>query len=470
MAVTVVASPDPSAAAAVARGIGSGGQAVLVGPGPEAVDLEAGDLPAGDLPAVEADLGAPESTAEAIRRVVDSWGPLGAAVVVAPAAVPRAFSEVDPVLWEGTLNGILTSAMHVCRAAAPELARAGGGAIALVTRDVHSGAGTAHAAAATGAAHLMARALAVELGPSGVRVNAVAAPPDDLEAAMPALRLVLSPEAAYVTGEVIGAVANGARGARPAVPPAGGVARVPGAGRGIGRAIAERLGREGFAVAVNELELARAEETVARIVSRGGLAAPFVADVADPSQVDAMVASVEAWAGPVGVLVNNAGILEMRPFLEMDLALWHRILAVNLGGVVNCARRVLPGMCAAGFGRIVNVASFWGLVGVAGAVHYCASKGGVVALTRALADEVAERGVGVSAIAPGTVDTEQLTADAAFAGIPVAEMKRRYADDAVLGRIASPDEVAGLVAALASPEGGAFTGATLVANGGRRVA
>lgn len=460
MPPTIVAGPDPGAAAAVAHGIAPGTEIVLVGPG-------AG---AHDVPAVEADLRRPESTAAAFRRVVDTWGSPEAVVVVPPSIVPRPFHEVDPELWESTLDGALTAAMHVCRFAAPALVRAGGGAIALVAWEARPGSGLAHAAAASGAVHLLARALAVELGPFGVRVNAVSAPAGDVEAAVPAVRLLLSSDAAYVTGEVVGASSSGARAAGPAGGPGDGVALVTGAGRGIGAAVAERLAREGLPVAVNGLEPGETERTVARIVDSGGVAAPFPADVADPRAVDEMIGSVEDWRGPVRVLVNNAGILQMSPFLEMDLGLWHRVLAVNLGGVVNCARRVLPGMGRAGFGRIVNVASFWGLVGVAGAAHYCASKGGIVALTRALADEVAGCGVAVSAVAPGTVDTEQLGADAAFAGIPLAEMKARYARDAVLGRIATAEEIAGLVATLASPEGGAFNGTTLVANGGRRVA
>jgi 2-hydroxycyclohexanecarboxyl-CoA dehydrogenase len=466
MPTTIVAGPDSSTAEDVALAIAGNARTrpVLVGPGSDAHRV----------PAVEADLRRPESAAAAIRRVVDAWGPPEAVVVVPPSVPPRRFQEVDPELWGSTLDGVLTATMHVSRYAAPALVRAGGGAIALVTWEVGPGSGLVHAAAASGAVHLMARALAVELGPFGVRVNAVSAPPGGVEAAVPAVRLLLSPEAAYVTGEVIGASSNGAPTSGSASWSAGwsgdGVALVTGAGRGIGAAVAERLAREGLPVAVNGLEPGEIERTVARIVASGGVAAPFPADVADPRAVDEMVGSVEDWRGPVRVLVNNAGVLQMSPFLDMDLGLWHRVLAVNLGGVVNCARRVLPGMCAAGFGRIVNVASFWGLVGVAGAAHYCASKGGIVALTRALADEVAEFGVAVSAVAPGTVDTEQLAADAAFAGLSLAEMKERYAAEAVLGRIATPEEMAGIVAALASKQGGAFNGRTLVANGGRRVA
>src|SRR5581483_7701472 len=281
MPPTIVAGPDPGAAAAVAHGIAPGTEIVLVGPG-------AG---AHDVPAVEADLRRPESTAAAFRRVVDTWGSPEAVVVVPPSIVPRPFHEVDPELWESTLDGALTAAMHVCRFAAPALVRAGAGA-------------------ASGAVHLLARALAVELGPFGVRVNAVSAPAGDVEAAVPAVRLLLSSDAAYVTCEVVGATASRARAAGPAGGPGDGVALVTGAGRGIGAAVAERLAREGLPVAVNGLEPGETERTVARIVDSGGVAAPFPADVADPRAVDEMIGSVEDWRGPVRVLVNNAGILQ----------------------------------------------------------------------------------------------------------------------------------------------------------------
>jgi NAD(P)-dependent dehydrogenase (short-subunit alcohol dehydrogenase family) len=246
-------------------------------------------------------------------------------------------------------------------------------------------------------------------------------------------------------------------------------ALVTGASRGIGLAIASRLAAAGASVAVNSIDRVEAEDAAARIRAAGGDAIAVAADVASPAQVEAMVRAVDSWRGPVEILVNNAGILEMAPLVSMDPGLWHRVVDVNLGGTVGCTIAVLPAMRASGWGRIVNVASYWGIVGVAGATHYCASKGGIVAFTQAAARSLSESGIRVLAVAPGTVDTAQLGADAAFAGISLDEMREAYGADTVVGRIATADEIAALVEeALHDSE--ALNGTTIIANGGRRIA
>ena len=247
----------------------------------------------------------------------------------------------------------------------------------------------------------------------------------------------------------------------------GRVALVTGAGQGIGAAIAARLVAEGCRLAVNSLHPAKAEATASRLRSQGAQARAFPADVSKPGQVDAMVAGVERELGPVGVLVNNAAYLEMERLIDQDVAVWTRMIDVDLTGPFLCSRRVLPGMLEAGWGRVVIVGSIWGLTGARGATAYCAAKGGLVEMTRAMADEVGRGGVHVTAIAPGTIDTPQLEADARFAGITPEEMKGRYAVDTLVERIGTPEEIAGVVAFLACDHGIAFSGQTVPVTGGR---
>ncbi len=161
----------------------------------------------------------------------------------------------------------------------------------------------------------------------------------------------------------------------------------------------------------------------------GGSPRYVPADVSDAGQVDAMVTGIERELGRVEVLVNNAAYLEMERMLEQEVAVWSRMIDVDLTGPFICARRVLPGMLAARWGRVVMVASIWGLGGARGATAYCAAKGGLVEMTRAMAAEVGPGGVSVTAIAPGVIDTPQLHADAAFAGITLEQMKARAGGD-----------------------------------------
>jgi 2-hydroxycyclohexanecarboxyl-CoA dehydrogenase len=247
----------------------------------------------------------------------------------------------------------------------------------------------------------------------------------------------------------------------------GRVALVTGAGQGIGAAIAARLGAEGCRVAVNSLTPAKAEATAERLRAAGVEALAFPDDVSETAQVDAMVAGIEGELGPVEVLVNNAAYLEMDRLVDQDPVVWTRMIDVDLTGPFLCSRRVLPGMLEARWGRIVMVGSVWGLIGARGATAYCAAKGGLVEMTRAMADEVGPSGVSVTAIAPGTIDTPQLEADARFAGTTLEEMKARYAVDTLVGRIGSADEIAGVVAFLASDDGAAFSGQSVPVTGGR---
>jgi 3-oxoacyl-[acyl-carrier protein] reductase len=180
-----------------------------------------------------------------------------------------------------------------------------------------------------------------------------------------------------------------------------------------------------------------------------------------------MVRAVEERLGVVNILVNNAAVLEMEPFVDLDLGVWDRTIAVNLTGPFLCTRRVVSGMLDAQWGRIVNMSSIWGVIGARGATAYCAAKGGLIEMTRALGAELGPGGVAVTAVAPGVIDTPQLAADAGFAGVTLDEMKALYAEDTVVGRIGTTAEIAHAVAFLASEDGMGLCGQVLPVTGGR---
>jgi NAD(P)-dependent dehydrogenase (short-subunit alcohol dehydrogenase family) len=243
----------------------------------------------------------------------------------------------------------------------------------------------------------------------------------------------------------------------------GPVALVTGAGQGIGRAVAERLARDGYRVAVN----ARVDDERLREVVTATQGFPAPADIADDEATRTMVDDVQAQLGPIEVLVANAARMWMGPFLELPVEQWWQQLDVNLTGHLHLIERVVPGMVRAGRGRIVIVASYWGVVGWENASGYAASKSGLIALGRTLAAELGPRGVSVSVVAPGVTDTPQLEVDARDAGKPLAEMHAIYAEGIPAGRIGRADEVAATIAFLASPDGGrAYNGQLLHPNGG----
>lgn len=240
------------------------------------------------------------------------------------------------------------------------------------------------------------------------------------------------------------------------------VALVTGAAQGIGRAIAERLARDGATVAVNGLRHdARVDEVVA---ATGGLPAP--ADVSDPAAVSEMVDHLEARIGTVDVLVVNHAYMTMAPLVDHDLDDWWRVVDTNLGGAFHLVQAVLPGMLRAGTGRIVLVSSEWGVTGWPGATAYAASKAGLISLTKTLGRELAPQGVIVNAVAPGVIDTPQLEVDAQAAGTTRDQIIKAYADTIPMGRVGRPEEIAATVALLADPRMSAFVGQVLQVNGG----
>jgi NAD(P)-dependent dehydrogenase (short-subunit alcohol dehydrogenase family) len=240
------------------------------------------------------------------------------------------------------------------------------------------------------------------------------------------------------------------------------VALITGAAQGLGHATALRLAADGFAVAVNDLaDDGRLTELAGRI---GGIAVP--ADISDPVAGPAIVGTVARQLGPVQVLVANAAAMAMSPFLESKPDEWWRQIEVNLSGHFRMIQAVIPGMRARRHGRIIIIASGWGVIGHPNATAYAASKAGLIALTKGLARELGPQGILSNAIAPSFIDTEQLRVDAADAGVTLEEMRQRYRLLIPVRQLASPDDIAGAVAFLAGPGSGAVIGQVLQPNGG----
>ena len=239
------------------------------------------------------------------------------------------------------------------------------------------------------------------------------------------------------------------------------VALVTGAARGIGRRIAVTLAGRGYALALNDLN--PPEATMAEIEAAGARAIPVLGDVSDEAAVKGMIEAAIASFGRIDVLVNNAGISSITPAERTDLSTWQRVLDINLTGPFLLSREAGVRMLAQGEGSIVNIASIAGLLGVADRAAYCASKHGLVGLTRTLAAEWGGRGVRVNAVCPGWVKTEMDEKDQAGGGYTDADIERRVP----LGRFASPDDIAQAVAYLADPAlSGFVNGHALSVDGG----
>ena len=232
------------------------------------------------------------------------------------------------------------------------------------------------------------------------------------------------------------------------------VALVTGAATGIGQATADVLEARGFAVARNHLPGQHVPGYSAE------------ADVSDPAAVGRMVENVTRDLGPVSVLVANAAYMVMGAIEDVDAGEFWRVVNTNLTGTFACIRACAPEMAEAGWGRIVSVASDWGRTGWPRATAYCASKGGIISLTRAAALELGPHGVTVNAVAPGIIDTPQLQVDADDAGVSMAEMHERYAQEVPLRRVGRPAEVAEVIAHLCSDAAATITGQIVSVNGG----
>ena len=240
---------------------------------------------------------------------------------------------------------------------------------------------------------------------------------------------------------------------------------VTGAASGIGRALAQRFGEEGSIVSILDLNEAGARETAAAISRAGGRAHAFRTDITDRASVEKGVEAVEAQAGPVDVLVNNAGWDIPIAFVETDRPFWDKVIAINLYGPLNMHHVMLPRMMARKSGRIVNVASDAGRVGSSGEAVYSACKGGVIAFTKTIAREAARANINVNCVCPGPTDTPLFDAFKAQSadGAKIAEGLARAIPFRRLGR---PDDYPGIVAFLASDDAAYITGQVISVSGG----
>jgi 2-hydroxycyclohexanecarboxyl-CoA dehydrogenase len=241
----------------------------------------------------------------------------------------------------------------------------------------------------------------------------------------------------------------------------GRIALVTGGASGIGAATCRRLAAEGARVAVTDVNLEGARELAGEISG-----AAFELDVRSTGSVRKAAAEVESELGPLDVLVNNAGYDEFGFFVNTDEDMWHRVLDVNLVGVIAVTHAVLPGMQERGSGRIVNVASEAGRVGSHGSSVYSAAKGGVVGLTKAVAREAARYGVTCNAVAPGPIETPLLMAAPEQLGELGERVVQGMIGQTVMRRLGQPEEVAATIAFLASDDASYVTGQTLGVSGG----
>jgi len=236
---------------------------------------------------------------------------------------------------------------------------------------------------------------------------------------------------------------------------------VTGGGSGIGRAISLGFVREGAAVVVADREGAKAEGVAVEAGGNGGRAVPVNADVTRPNDVDRMVDISLHEFGRIDVLINNAGIGKLGSVTEMSEQEWDEVLAINLKGPFLCSRKVIPQMLQIGSGSIVNVASVTGIVASPGRAAYCASKAGLIMLTKAMALDYAAHGIRVNAICPGVIVTPMTESS-----LENPSVRKEKLDKTPMGKLGIPSDIVPAAIYLASEESGFMTGHALVVDGG----
>ncbi|MHB1420930.1 MAG: SDR family NAD(P)-dependent oxidoreductase [Bacillota bacterium] len=240
------------------------------------------------------------------------------------------------------------------------------------------------------------------------------------------------------------------------------VAIVTGSGRGIGRAIALEMAREGAKLVIADMLEENAQGVALEIKAMGGESLPVKVDITVKEQVYAMVAQAMEKFGRVDVLVNNAGWDKAEPFINSTEETWDKLIAINLKGPIRCCRAVLDQMMAQQSGRIINISSDAGRVGSSGEAIYSAAKGGIIAFTKTLAREMARSGIRVNCVCPGPSNTA-LFAEISADNPKLGEALKRAIP---LGRLGEPEDLAGMVAFLASDAAAYITGQTISVSGG----